>query len=197
MQIKLPESNVSTRFPLQSNVRYADKSQRRSWLSILLLVLIGCGSNSGTEPIQQTGGADTQKTMRPEHAATTATHPEGTAVYQADDTIGAEQLGMPIYPNATRLKSGTWDIRDPRDGSEALTALQLRSEDPITRVAEYYREKLKDAQFIEIDRASGKRISITISLPDQTTSSAVLFEDGTGTRIEITKLGQSEARSIK
>lgn len=118
---------------------------------------------------------------------------QASATFRADNTIGAQQLGMPLYPNAELIKSGTWDIRDPEQGSEALTSLKLRSQDPLNKVVAFYRAQTKNAQFIEINRPGGKRVSVTLSLPDQTTTSAVLRETASGTSIEITKLGRGDA----
>ena len=171
------------------------KPPRKSWFSIFFALLIGCGNDTGSLPSPQSKESDrpvpesTQSAVKADQETTV----KGTATYAADNTIGTEQLGIPLYPGAERLKSGTWDIRNPGDGSAALTALQLRSDDPLPTVAAFYHQKLQNAQFIEINRASGKRVSITVSLPDQTTTSAVLYEDGTGTRIEITKLGENNA----
>ncbi len=183
------------KFVLQNLIWSMFKPPRKSWFGIFFALLIGCSNDTGSIPSPQTKAIDRQgpESTQPEVKAEQETTVAGTATYAADNTIGAEQLGIPLYPSAERLKSGTWDIRNPGDGSAALTALQLRSDDPLATVAAFYRQKLQNAQFIEINRASGKRVSITVSLPDQTTTSAVLYEDGTGTRIEITKLGESSA----
>ena len=116
---------------------------------------------------------------------------KATAIYHADDKIDAKVLGLPLYPNAKVLNSGTWDLNGPGEGSEALVSLQLTTTDPLHKVVTFYREQVQHAQFIEIERAGGKRVSVIVSLPDQTTASAVIRESPPGTAIEITKLASS------
>lgn len=110
------------------------------------------------------------------------------ATYHAGDAIDAKVLGMPVYPNTRIRNSGTWELLDHEEGAQALISLQVTSDDPLNKVVAFYRQRVPDARFIEIERAGSKRVSIIVSLPDQTTASAVIRESGSGTAIEYTKL---------
>lgn len=111
-----------------------------------------------------------------------------TATYHARDAIDAAALGMPVYPNTQIQNSGTWELLDHEEGAQALISLQVTSDDPLKKVVAFYRQRVPDARFIEIERAGSKRVSVIVSLPDQTTASAVIRESGSGTAIEYTKL---------
>jgi len=160
---------------------------------MLLGVLAACGDRESPAPVSQPPPPP-PVVSTPAQPDTAEPLPPPSATFNARTDIDAGELGMPLYPGARVIDSGTWDLQGPQpEATGAITSLKLHSADPIASVVRYYRAHLPDAQFLEIDHGRGKRVSITVAMPDQASTNAVLRENGAGTLIEITKLGTASA----
>ena len=86
--------------------------------------------------------------------------------------VDLESLGVPVYPGA-RVEGG--NMRN-KDGGETMLSqtVGLKTEDPISKVAAFYRENLKGARVIDMLEARGSVVFM-------------LEEDGGVTTVAVTR----------
>lgn len=119
---------------------------------------------------------------------------EGTTTLKSELGTIPQDLGVPIYPHVKKGEGGTWSMSGMEgDKAQKFSSTLLFSQDPIDKVAAFYKEQLKgeSPELFEMAMPSGKMVSI--SLDDEGGGThIVLTEDKEkqGTNIQITKAGE-------
>ena len=121
----------------------------------------------------------------------------GTASYLARTDINEQALGVPIYPGAVALTGVTWSMSEQvSEGADSHTSVSLQTSDPIAKVTEFYKDRLKPdpAQFFQFENDKGKTVSLTQHTSEYASSNITLRERDTGTRIDINIMGTEPDR---
>lgn len=95
-------------------------------LVVGLAALVGCGSKK-TTTVTKTGEIETN---------------EGTTTVTG--TITEKEIGIPIYPGAKMDKNAAGTVKSKNEkGEEVWSAAVLWTDDPVSEVVAWYRDKLK------------------------------------------------------
>jgi hypothetical protein len=107
-------------------------------------------------------------------------------------TVLPEDLGISLYPGATAGQGGTMQFENQAEqGAGSVFSVSVHSNDAIDKVAQYYKEELKNQQprVFEMAMPTGRMVTLTIE-KDATVKTIVLSENGKqgGTDIQISRI---------
>ncbi len=116
--------------------------------------------------------------------------PKGSFRLDAGE-VSEAQLGMPIYPGARRRKEhgATISIEVPSEKSVLVAAAEFETDDPLDKVAAFYRERLGDSAS-EHRRDGG--VEFKIKGEEGRVKVVGLRRYGTGTRIGMANVTEAE-----
>ena len=159
------------------------------WVAMLCASLLtACGEDQQAVDQKEQDVAAIEEAVEPEQEQAIL----GTASYLARTDINEQTLGVPIYPGAVAMTGVVWSMSEQvSEGADSHTSISLRTVDPIAKVTEFYKDRLKPgpAQFFQFENDKGKTVSLTQHTSDYASSNVTLREHEQGTRIDINIMG--------
>jgi hypothetical protein len=159
---------------------------------MLFFFSFACGKEESTKVYSTPEGEVevTRKQGDQGHEMTIKTD-EGTATMKVGAQPIPEDLGVPIYPNVEQQEGGSWSMSGMGEkGEQGVSSTVLFSGDPLVKVSDFYKEKLKgsDPKIFEMNMPEGKMVNISVE-QGETSTNIVLTEnkEKEGTNIQITK----------
>ncbi|MDY0262259.1 hypothetical protein [Syntrophotalea acetylenica] len=156
------------------------------------VMLSGCGKKEETVYSGEEGDVTVTRDAAGEPDKVTVTGKEGTATMEYGKTVLPEDLGISLYPGATAGQGGTMQFENQAEqGAGSVFSVSVHSNDAIDKVAQYYKEELKNQQprVFEMAMPTGRMVTLTIE-KDATVKTIVLSENGKqgGTDIQISRI---------
>ena len=146
----------------------------------MALMMVGCGKK------------EKEPTYSEEDGKVTIVGEEGTTTMVGGKVSLPDDLGLTLYPGATAGKGGTLQVEsEGEDGAGSVVSVSAHSVDAIDKVAQYYKNEIKDKQprIFEMAMPTGKMVTITVE--EEGAVKTVVLSENTrqgGTDIQISRI---------
>lgn len=158
----------------------------------MVAMLVGCGKKEETVYSGEDGDVTVARDAQGMPDQVTVTGKDGTSTMKFGKAELPADLGITLYPGASVAEGGTLQVEN-QDGADtdSVFSVSVHSDDAIEKVAQYYKNELKDAQprIFEMAMPTGKMVTITLE-QENTVKTVVLSENTQkgGTDIQISRM---------
>jgi hypothetical protein len=158
----------------------------------MLVMLVACGKKEDTVYSGEEGEVTVTRDAGGRPGKVTVTGENGTATMEVGKAELPADLGITLYPGAAAGEGGMLQVENEEGAdSDSVFSVSVHSDDGIDKVADYYKNELRDARprIFEMAMPTGKMVTITIE-QGGTVKTVVISQNTAkgGTDIQITRI---------